>query len=302
MRSLLAWSLVLLALALSLACGRASPASDSNVIQAAANATPEAAATATAPPATETPTAPPPLDPSTLDVTAPNPLDEETTTARFWSGPKTYLVHLQANNGQYVGSSYQGRIVAEAPRGGPWETFLLVDFNGGRLWHDDWVALIAHNGLLTADWPDNFGRARWDLGFWIFQIKTCCGKIGQVVNGDRIHLAAAFPHWYRNQYDQWKWGTPFMSAVNGGGGNINYNREWPNIETWDWLIFRIWNAGGSTSSGQLQNFAQSNNLISSYKRGSDLLQQGQWLSATTPLIGNTGAALSNVTPLNNATP
>lgn len=228
----LAWGLVLLALALSLACGRASPASDSNVIQAAANAAPEAAATATAPPATETPMPPAPLDPSTLDVTAPNPLDEETTTARFWSGPKTYLVHLQAHGGQYVGSSYQGRIV----------------------------------------------------------------------NGDRIHLAAAFPHWYRNQYDQWKWGTPFMSAVNGGGGNINYNREWPNIETWDWLIFRVWNAGGSTSSGQLQNFAQSNNLVSSYKRGSDLLQQGHWLSATTPLIANTGAALSNVTPLNNATP
>lgn len=100
---------------------------------------------------------------------------------------------LQSYCGYYMVAEWAGGGAVNANRTaiGPWESFTIVDRNGGSLMHGDTVNIQTHNGMYIAALggggagvvADRAGAAEWET----FTIeKKNNGGIGPIVNGDKV--------------------------------------------------------------------------------------------------------------------
>ena len=132
----------------------------------------------------------------------------------YSSGPLT--VSLAAQNGLYVVAENGGGDVVNATRSaiGPWETFGLVDLNGGALNDGDPVAFRTDNGAYFQalyGGGDTLRSAFANVGSWeTFTIVDLDRPGGTVQSWDAIALRTA------NGY--------YVVAENGGGDVVNANR------------------------------------------------------------------------------
>jgi hypothetical protein len=136
-------------------------------------------------------------------------------------------VNLRTANGNYVvaESGGGGQVNASRTSAGPWETFDVVDLNGGSLRDQDPVALETASGLyLQAD--QGGGGAMIAIGFapgpWeTFTLVDRDRPGGLVQNGDAIALRSSSGY--------------YVSAELGGGDAVNANRTTAGA----WETFRI---------------------------------------------------------------
>ncbi len=121
-------------------------------------------------------------------------------------------IHLKANNNQYVCAESGGgqAVVADRIQALQWETFALIDPNGGRLMSGDAVILRAYNGQYVCA-EDGGGRGvvanRYVPGIWeTFTLLHADQSGGQIADRQQIALRA-----YNGQY---------VRAENGGGREV----------------------------------------------------------------------------------
>jgi hypothetical protein len=152
------------------------------------------------------------------------------------------LVHLKTHKGFYI--------VAEKGGGGPvfanrrqareWETFTLIDINGGQLMSGDRVNLMTYDGkhYLVAEGgggrevkADRTKARQWET----FTISKISGN-GTINYGDKISLQA-----HNGQY---------MVAEGGGGGPVNANRS--KVGEWEKFVL-IKNGTFREVSGQIES-------------------------------------------------
>lgn len=158
-------------------------------------------------------------------------IDDLTLTTE--SGPQVRLV---AWNGSFVAAELGGGDAVNANRAGagPWETFTLLDLDGGALSHGDQVRLRTWDGRHFVQAP---GGGRLDArsttagAAETFTLERVAGP-GQVRDNDQVGL--------RSTTEQ-RW----MSAELGGGGRVLANR--PTLGPWE--TFRIQVAPGSHLGG-----------------------------------------------------
>jgi hypothetical protein len=133
---------------------------------------------------------------------------------------ESVLVSLQAENGLWVVAEEGGGGVVNANRSNPgaWETFALVDHNGGALMDGDEVSFVTDRGFfLQAENGGGDGDAMLGIGgcacAWeTFTIVDLDHPGGFVSSGDRIGLRSV------NGY--------YAVAEGGGGDVVNVNRSW----------------------------------------------------------------------------
>ncbi len=133
-------------------------------------------------------------------------------------GPTSRVVSLRADNGQYVAAEGGGGWIVNADRGGigSWETFNLVDLNGGALVDGDFVAVQANSGhYLQA--VDGGGSTMMAAGGYVgpwetFILFDLDRPGGAVQSWDAIALQSS------NGY--------YVVAEYGGGSVVNVNRTW----------------------------------------------------------------------------
>lgn len=136
--------------------------------------------------------------------------------------PPGLTVNMQAANGQWLVAEGGGGGIVNANRdhAGPWESFTVVDHNGGDLMDGDEVSFVTDNGLyLQAENGGGDGSAMLGIGgcpcAWEkFTIVDLDRPGGYVSSGDRIGLRSV------NGY--------YAVAEGGGGDVVNVNRPWLN--------------------------------------------------------------------------
>jgi hypothetical protein len=144
-------------------------------------------------------------------------------------------VRLRAMNGQWVVAEGAGGGAVNANRdgAGPWETFGLVDLDGGSLEHGDAVRFRTWNGVhYLIAFPDGrlLATSANPGGWETFAVERRAGG-GAVREGDTIGLRSA--HGY------------YVVAEGGGGGVVNADRGGFG----PWEEFRIHAAPGSRLGG-----------------------------------------------------
>jgi hypothetical protein len=130
---------------------------------------------------------------------------------------KKYNANLRAINGQYVVAEQGGGDVVNANRdaAGPWETFALLDINGGDLVNGDRINLRTYGGYYLQA-TNGGGSSLTGLGTtptsWeTFVVNKVSGSAGaEIRNGDTISLMVANGN--------------YVVAEQGGGGVVNANR------------------------------------------------------------------------------
>jgi len=144
------------------------------------------------------------------------------------SGTRISPVHLQASNGQYVVAEGSGGGAVNANRSWAlgWETFTLIDINGGSLMSGDSVHFQTFDGEHYFVAEGGGGReVKADrtvpLSWETFIIRKVGGS-GAITHGDPISLQAN-----NGQY---------MVAEGGGGGVVNANRDW--VLGWERFTYR----------------------------------------------------------------
>jgi hypothetical protein len=146
-------------------------------------------------------------------------------------GNGTYTTAFRTINGHYVVAEDGGGNVLNANRTaiGSWETFTLVDLNGGSLESGDLVNIRSVNGHYVVaegggDDVVNCNRTEplsWET-FRIQKISTG-GTGGTIGSGDAISLQAA---------NGWSGGGGnYVVAEDGGGNIVNANR--PAVASWE---------------------------------------------------------------------
>jgi len=137
-------------------------------------------------------------------------------------------VGFRTQNGHYIVAESGGgeRVYANRTGQGAWETFTLVDLNGGSLVSGDRVRLQAYNGYyLVAELGgnDTVNANRLVPGAWEeFRIIKTSGS-GPIVNGNSVALQTI------NNY--------YVVAEGGGGGVVNANRT--AIGAWETFTISI---------------------------------------------------------------
>lgn len=147
-------------------------------------------------------------------VSTPAPTPTPTPTPAS-SGPVAYDINLQANNGQYVVAEGNGggTINANRSNAGGWETFKMVDLNGGQLVSGDKVGFSTSSDYFFR--AEGGGGSTMDatartMGVWeTFTVEKAGG--GVISNNNQIYLRT------------WN-GKNFVVAEGGGGGVVNANR------------------------------------------------------------------------------
>ncbi len=145
-------------------------------------------------------------------------------------------IHLKAHNGQYVVAEEGGggEVKADRDAAGEWETFTLIDLNGGSLMAGDRVHLRTSDGTHYLVAEDGGGREvkadRTAAGAWETFIIVKAGGSGEIMDGDAIALKADNGN--------------FVVAEEGGGQEVNADRE----AIGEWEIFSLHLAGGAGAS------------------------------------------------------
>ena len=127
------------------------------------------------------------------------------------TGPRYYRVSLRAPTGHYVCAEENGGLAVVANRSelGAWETFTLVDVNGGSLSSGDQIRISTSLGYaFCADDGGALNASRMMSGDWeLFTIPLL--SEGSIRSGARVAIRS------RNGY---------FVAEDGGGGVVNANR------------------------------------------------------------------------------
>jgi hypothetical protein len=137
-------------------------------------------------------------------------------------------VGFRTDNGHYLVAESGGgeRAYANRTSQGLWETFTLIDMNGGSLQSGDRIRLQAYNGYYVVaelGGGDTVNANRWTLGAWEeFKILRTAGP-GVIVNGDRVAIQSI------NNY--------YFCAEGGGGDLLNANRT--AIGAWETFTISI---------------------------------------------------------------
>jgi hypothetical protein len=148
-------------------------------------------------------------------------------------------VNLQTYSGNYLVADNGGgaALMAYSTSAQDWETFTLADLNGAPLNDGDIVALqggqgqwvVAHNGgggAITVTAPSARG---WEQ----FRAVKMNGS-GAIGDGDTLALQA-------------KAGGQYVSAIDGGGGDVLVNA--PTPQEWETLTLRVVGGGGGPGGG-----------------------------------------------------
>jgi hypothetical protein len=142
-----------------------------------------------------------------------------------------YYVNLQAQSGHYVVAEWGGYDVVNANRGsaGAWETFELLDFNGGTLESGDLVRIKVYSGhyLNVPSCTATFGNSQMTATgggsscswFWVDKYDSNDTlQYGTISSGDQVALL----HYDSGQY---------ASADSGGGSYVSVDRGW--VYSWE---------------------------------------------------------------------
>ncbi len=165
----------------------------------------------------------------TLGATPPGPIHPP-------SSPVSVDVSLKSHAGLYVVAEQGGGAAVNANRtgAGPWETFTLVDLNGGALQHGDTVRLRTIDGVHYLSAPGD-GRLVTSTAQGPNEelvLERAAGA-GRVVNGERIGLRAFDGRW--------------VVAEGGGGAEVKADR--PGMGPWE--EFTLEAHGGLPSPSRL---------------------------------------------------
>lgn len=141
----------------------------------------------------------------------------------------TYTINLQANNNQFVVAEGNGGGAINANRNaaGAWETFRMVDLNGGQLISGDKVGFSTSSGYYFR--AEGGGGSTMDgtaqsLGAWeTFFIESVNGQ-PTINNGNQISIRT------------WNGGN-FVVAESGGGDVVAANRT--AVGGWEMFTLRI---------------------------------------------------------------
>lgn len=142
--------------------------------------------------------------------------------------PVTYQVNLQAYNGQYVVAEGDGGGAINANRdwARAWETFTLIDINGGQLVHGDEIGIKTGSGYhfrAEGGGGSTMDATARELGPWeTFDIGRPGG--GTISDGDKIYLGT-----WDSQH--------FVVAEEGGGREVAANRTW--AQAWEEFTLKI---------------------------------------------------------------
>lgn len=139
-----------------------------------------------------------------------------------------YSINLQASNGQFVAAEGNGGGSVNANRDNAyaWETFNLIDINGGQLQSGDKVGIRTSDNYYFR--AENGGGSELDarsqgLGTWeTFLIERSGGET--ISNDNQVFLRT------------WD-GTHFVVAEGGGGEIVKANRTW--TQAWETFTLRI---------------------------------------------------------------
>ena len=144
-------------------------------------------------------------------------------------------VHFRTLGGSYLGAQNNGggAVVATAAAAQGWETFALIDANGGSLTSGDSVFVRAGNGqyfqALNGGGSSLNAGSNNQQGWETFKIVKANGT-GAIKSGDTVGLQSSTGTW--------------VSAENGGGGTVfAYGGA---LGSWESLVFTI---GADSSSG-----------------------------------------------------
>lgn len=154
-------------------------------------------------------------DANALKATLKEWVDETATSLDSTAGPIN-KVALRSVNGSYVTAEGGGGgdVTCNRLKIGPWETFILVDKNGGGLISGDSVNLRASNGLYVV--AENGGDAnvnanRAVAGPWeSFTIVKVGGAGNTIKPGDSVAFRSS--------------AGKYLTAEGGGGQNVTCNR------------------------------------------------------------------------------
>jgi hypothetical protein len=146
-----------------------------------------------------------------------------------------YTTAFQTVNGYFVVAEGGGGGVVNADRGsiGAWETFTVVDLNGGALESGDLVNIqsvggyfvVAENGGGDVVNANRTAAQSWET----FRIERVFGG-GTIGSGDVISLQA---------YNGWAGGGGnYVVAEHGGGSVVNANRD--AVGSWETFTIHIW--------------------------------------------------------------
>jgi hypothetical protein len=146
-----------------------------------------------------------------------------------------YTTAFQSIGGYFVVAEGGGGGVVNANRGaiGSWETFTLVDLNGGALESGDLVNIQSVGGYFVVaegGGGDVVNANRTAASTWeTFRIERVDGG-GTIGSGDAISLQA---------YNGWAGGGGnYVVAEDGGGSVVNANRG--AVGPWETFIIHIW--------------------------------------------------------------
>jgi len=134
--------------------------------------------------------------------------------------PRPPKISLMANNGMFVVSEKGGgnRVLANRKQAREWETFYLVDINGGQLMSGDKIYLKTYlNSYYLSASTGRINATRKAAGstemFTIINIR----KNGVITNGSKIALQSYNGH--------------YIAAEKGGGSVLNANRK--KVGSWE---------------------------------------------------------------------
>lgn len=156
------------------------------------------------------------------------------------AGPPTYAVSFQTvDTSQYLSSGSGGVLDAAANSAGATETFTLTDVNGGTLADGDTVYLAVGGKYLSAANGGGGGlsfAATTPGDDETFTITRVDGA-GAIAMGDHVAFMT-------------KVGGNYVSAINGGGGDVLANAPWDKAwETYTMAALAGGSGGGGGSDG-----------------------------------------------------
>ncbi|HEY2512702.1 MAG TPA: glycosyl hydrolase, partial [Polyangiaceae bacterium] len=151
------------------------------------------------------------------------------------SAPPSQATFLTLDTSQYLSAGDGGVLNAAATSAGPTDTFTLVDLNAGALTDGDPIHLATSSGVYLTAADDDAGALAFNAATagddQTFTVVRIDGP-GAIAAGDHVALQAKVTGHY-------------VSAINGGGGQVLANAPWDK----SWETFTLGLNGVASSDG-----------------------------------------------------